>query len=224
MTGSRPGESGSLSDYDPRPEIYLDTAQTAQAAALLAELHGLEPGRPLVAIGAGGGGYTLARRWPAVNFARVAQALARQKGAKIALLGTPGEFELNEQIIRLAGAGEAIINLAGRTSEKEAAAFLAGCDLFIGNDGGLAQLAGVAGIPAVVIFGPTNATAWQPFGVEEGRVKIVQAAMDLPCRPCLYRGKALGSRLGCAARPCLTTITPAQVLETIETFEGFQLS
>jgi heptosyltransferase-2 len=227
MTESRPGESLPLTGYDPRPEIYLNAAQATQAEALLAELRGLEPGRLLVAVGAGGGGYTLTRRWPAVNFARVAQGLVRQKGAKIALLGTPGEFELNEQIIRLAGASASIVNLAGRTSEKEAAALLAGCDLFIGNDGGLAQLAGVAGIPAVVIFGPTNATAWQPFGAEEGRVKIVQAAMELPCRPCLYRGKALGSRLGCAARPCLTTISPGQVLETIETFEtfkGFQLS
>lgn len=218
---SRPDESSTLTRYDPRPEIQLEAAQKDQAETLLAELRDLAPGGPLVAMGAGGGGYTIARRWPAVNFARVAQALVQHKGAKIALLGTAGEFELNEQIIRLAGTSGAIVNLAGRTSEKEAAAFLAGCDLFIGNDGGLAQLAGVAGIPAVVIFGPTNATAWQPFGVEEGRVKIVQAVMELPCRPCLYRGKTLGSRLGCAARPCLTTISPGQVLETIE---GFQLS
>lgn len=216
LTERKPGQSLPLTAYDPRPEIYLEAAAIARAATLLTELRGSEPDRPLVAIGAGGGGYTIARRWSAVNYARVAQALIQQKGAKIVLLGTPSEVELNEQIKRLAGSEAGLVNLAGCTNEKEVAALLAGCDLFVGNDGGLAQLAGIAGIPAVVIFGPTNATAWQPFGVEEGQVKIVQAAMDLPCRPCLYRGKTLGSRLGCAARPCLTTISPAQVLETIE--------
>lgn len=216
LTKRAPGQGGPLTEYDPTPEIFLGTAPRNRAAELLAEVRGPEQARPLVAIGAGGGGYTIARRWPAVNYALVARELVRKNGARIVLLGTPGEVELNEQIKRLAGASDSIVNLAGRTSEKEVAALLAGCDLFIGNDGGLSQLAGVAGIPAVVIFGPTNATAWQPFGVEEGRVRIVQAEMDLPCRPCLYRGKTLGSRLGCAARPCLTTITPGQVLETIE--------
>ncbi len=211
--------------YDSRPEIQIEPLAQGKVENLLAELRGKKPERLLIAIGAGGGGYTIARRWPAVNYARVAQVLIQQKKARVVLLGTPGESSLNEQIRALAGQPDeddgSIINLAGRTSEKEVAALLAGCDLFVGNDGGLAQLAGVAGIPAVVIFGPTNATAWQPFGTEEGRVKIVQAAMELPCRPCLYRGKTLGSRLGCAARPCLTTITPGQVLETIQ---GFELS
>ena len=212
LTAAEPGRPF---EYDSRPQIYLDQAARTKAQNLLAELRGNEPARPLVAIGAGGGGYTIARRWPAINYARLAQVLIEQKKARVVLLGTPGEFDLNEQIRTLAGEGNDIINLAGRTSEKEVTAFLAGCDLFIGNDGGLAQLAGVTGIPAVVVFGPTNATAWQPFGTEEGRVKIVQARMDLPCRPCLYRDKTLGSRLGCAARPCLTTITPQEILETI---------
>jgi lipopolysaccharide heptosyltransferase II len=216
---AEPGQPG---DFDSRPEIQVEPSARQKVGNLLAELRGDEPDRPLIAIGAGGGGYTIARRWPAANFSQVARVLIQEKRAKIVLLGTPGESDLNEQIRALAcdGGGDgSIVNLAGRTSEKEAAALLAGCDLFVGNDGGLAQLAGVAGIPAVVLFGPTNATAWQPFGTEEGRVKIVQAGMDLPCRPCLYRGKTLGSRLGCAARPCLTTITPGQVLETIEEFE-----
>lgn len=215
LTSAEPGRPF---EYDPRPEIHLEQAARTGAQKLLAELRGNEPQRPLIAIGAGGGGYTIARRWPAANYARLVRVLIEQKKARIALLGTPGEFDLNEQIRALAGdSGEngSIFNLAGRTSEKEVTALLAGCDLFVGNDGGLAQLAGVAGIAAVVIFGPTNATAWQPFGTEEGRVKIVQARMDLPCRPCLYRGKTLGSRLGCAARPCLTTLTPGEVLETI---------
>lgn len=214
-------EPGRPFEYDPRPEIHVETSEQEKVENLLAEVRGGEPGQLLVAFGAGGGGYTLARRWPAARFSLVAAHLIEHKKARIVLLGSPGEFELNEQIRRLAGDDSHIINLAGRTNEKEVAALLAGCDLFVGNDGGLAQLAGVAGIPAVVIFGPTNATAWQPFGTEEGRVKIVQAEMDLPCRPCLYRGKTLGSRLGCAARPCLTTLTPGQVLETIE---GFELS
>ena len=200
--------------YDDRPEIFIAQADSDRAQALLERVRG-SVGQPLVALGAGSGLYTLTRRWPAIRYARLADRLVADYNARIVLLGAPAEHELNEQIRSLAASPDGLINLAGQTSFKEAVAFLKGCQLFVGNDGGMAQMAGVAGIPTVVIFGPTNSVAWSPFGTQSGQTQIVLAHQDLPCRPCLYRGKTLGSRLGCAARPCLTTISPSQVLETI---------
>ncbi len=219
LTGQIPGAPY---EYDERPEIAIGSDDHRRANALLAEVRGQDDGLPVVAFGAGSGLYSLSRRWPAANFAKVADGLIEQYGAKIALLGSAGEGSLNEEIRAQCKRPAAVVNLAGRTDRPhEVAAFLQGCRLFVGNDGGLAQLAGVAGTKSVVVFGPTNPVAWSPFGTEPDangfrQVQIVQAQLDLPCRPCLYRGLSLGSRLGCAPRPCLTAISPAQVLETIQ--------
>ena len=36
--------------------------------------------------------------------------------------------------------------------------------VFVGNDSGPAHLAGMAGVPSVVIFGPTSPEVWKPLG------------------------------------------------------------
>lgn len=213
---------GSSTDYDERPEIAVSQAEAARADQLWQEVRERYPSKPLIAFGAGSGNYALVRRWPTNRYAQLADQLVQHYDAQIVLLGAAGEYELNEEVRTLAHSPQRLLNLAGRTNAKEAVTFLRHCQLFIGNDGGLAQLAGIAQIPSVVIFGPTNAVAWSPFGTEPDEnghqlTHLVQAQMELPCRPCLYRGKGLGSRLGCAPRPCLTTITPEQLMHIIRT-------
>lgn len=205
--------------YDERPEIFIPPESRENATKLLAQIRNFKPAQPVIAISPGSGGYALSRRWRPLGFAQVGDVLHERYGVKIALIGGKDESDLANEIMSLSGQPAAYTNLCGKTGLKEVAAFLQSCALFIGNDGGLAQIAGAVGTPGVVIFGPTNAVAWSPFGTESERTKIVQSAADLACRPCLYRGKTLGSRLGCAARPCLTTITPESVLETIGTLE-----
>jgi ADP-heptose:LPS heptosyltransferase len=41
---------------------------------------------------------------------------------------------------------------------------ISGASLYIGNDSGPAHLAGMAGVPTVVIFGPTSPEVWKPLG------------------------------------------------------------
>ena len=37
-------------------------------------------------------------------------------------------------------------------------------DVFVGNDSGPAHLAGIAGVPTVALFGPTDPARWHPLG------------------------------------------------------------
>jgi ADP-heptose:LPS heptosyltransferase len=53
----------------------------------------------------------------------------------------------------------------------ELARRLAGAQVFIGNDSGIAHLAAAAGTPAVVLFGPTDPRVWAPRGP---RVRVLK--------------------------------------------------
>jgi len=198
---------------DIRPSINLSIANRNKADQLYNTLPG---SGPVVAIHPGGGNYSLARRWLPGKFAEVADALVQQQGARVVLVGGADEVKLGQQVIDLMHCPEYVTNLAGQTGIGEVSAFIARCALFIGNDAGLMHLATAVGTPIVAIFGPTNRRAWGPYGetkAEGGGSIVVQAELDLACRPCLYRGKELGWRNGCAARPCLTEIRAEQVIE-----------
>lgn len=69
--------------------------------------------------------------------------------------------------------------LAGRTSLREAAGWIACARAFVGIDNGLAHVAAALGAPAVVLFGATSETKNRPLGP---RVRVL--SLELPCRPC----------------------------------------
>jgi ADP-heptose:LPS heptosyltransferase len=65
---------------------------------------------------------------------------------------------------------------------KEAAHYISKCKIFVGNDGGLAHVAGGCGIPTFVLFGPTSVIKNKPFGPNAHAV-----AISLKCRPCQFK-------------------------------------
>ena len=163
-------------------------------------------GCPLVAIHPGSGGYSLARRWSAEGFARVADALAEHHDARIVLVGTPADGVSQVASLMRSEA----VNLEGKTTPGQLAAILKRCDLFIGADSGVMHLAAAVGTPLVAIFGPSNHRAWGPWP-RDGRHIILRA--DLPCSPCSYVRYSVGQREGCQAMTCMKTITPEMVLK-----------
>jgi len=165
--------------------------------------------RPVVAIHPGSGGYSLARRWPAGGFARVADALAERLGTRIVLVGTPADGVSQVASLMRSEA----VNLEGKTTLGQLAAILKRCDLFIGADSGVMHLAAAVGTPLVAIFGPSNHRAWGPWP-RDGRQVILRA--DLPCSPCSYVGYNVGQREGCQAMTCMKAITAETVLAAAE--------
>lgn len=190
-----------------RMQIALNDSHR-QAAAHLLEQERIEDGKgPLVAIHAGSGGYSPARRWPLDRFAGVAHRLIEQHDARIVILGGPDEVDMASNLVQLIdhapGTGGVVHNLAGRTTLHETAAVIEQCKLFIGNDSGPMHMAVAVGTPVVAIFGPSNKEAWGPYTPPGQPNQNTVVARDLPCQPCLYRALVYGLREGCGTRPCL---------------------
>jgi len=121
---------------------------------------GADPKGPTVVFVAGSAN-SPEKRWPAENFASLAEGLASNFSANVVLLGSKDEKNVSEQISGLAAFP--LIDLTGVTSLGEAAAILAVADLAISNDTGLAHVASAVGTPTVVVFGPTNPTTTRPY-------------------------------------------------------------
>jgi ADP-heptose:LPS heptosyltransferase len=102
--------------------------------------------------------------WPAERFVDLYRGLAaRFPGARPAVFGVPGPAERAAAAPVLAALSGAI-DLVGALSVPEAAACLARCMLFVGNDSGLMHLAAAAGTPTLGLFGPTPAAEYAPAG------------------------------------------------------------
>jgi ADP-heptose:LPS heptosyltransferase len=56
------------------------------------------------------------------------------------------------------------IDLIGKLELPQAAACLARCQLFVGNDSGLMHLSAASGTPTLGLFGPTPAAEYAPAG------------------------------------------------------------
>ncbi len=140
----------------PLPVAWTDAADRARVADLLPREGSL--------IGLGPTANWDGKIWPGARFVALFEALAaRLPGATAVIFGGPGEGERAAAAPVLAGLPGAI-DLVGRLSLPQAAAALARCALFIGNDSGLMHLAASTGTPTLGLFGPTNASEYAPAG------------------------------------------------------------
>jgi len=125
-----------------------------------------------------GAAYGPAKMWFPERFAAVADKLIDDFSSRIILFGSCGDLERTTLVQQ--HSKNSLINMAGRTSLKEAISLIARCDLFISNDSGLMHLAGALDIPLVAIFGSTNPRTTSPMGE-----KSVIVHKDVTCSPCL---------------------------------------
>ena len=140
------------------------------------------------------------KRWPAGHFRELAR-IAKGKGIRTVVLGASSEAEACREV-----AGAEGLDLSGRTTLKEAAAWLRGALAAVGNDSGLCHLAGACGTPVVAIYGPTLAAVSVVWGP---RARTIQAAGPA-CVPCYERTCRM------AGHPCLAGVGPEQVWEALQ--------
>ncbi len=180
------------------PAFVLEVSAERKAAAReLLRDRGVRLDLPL-AILCPGSVNSRAKRWPADRYAELSDQLL-QSGFEVALIGSPGEVEVSEQV-RKEAKGSPVL-LTGTTSVSEATAIISTAQLLITNDTGSAHVGAALQTPTLVIFGPTNPLTTYPLSPH---AEIIRKPPD--CAPCMLRDCPIDHR-------CMTAITAEEVFQ-----------
>jgi len=143
--------------------------------------------------------FNISRRWPKEYFKKLINMMNKYRDdMQIILFGTLNDEKLIDEICSNEKNCIKIIN----KSLLEVSRYLLQCDLFIGNDSGIMNLATGLGIPTLGILGPTNPKHTGPYGD-----KYRTARLELSCSPCFDKGHSLK----CKNRKCLIDLKPNMV-------------
>lgn len=149
-------------DHVPPLRLWFDDETLAAAAEAVPE------GGPVLAIGPAAN--WRAKTWPADRFIELVRRLTNSSeldailpNARVAVVAAPGEEAQSRPVL------ESIpdyrrIDLIAKGSPQFAAACLARCSLYVGNNSGLMHSAAAAGIPTFGLFGPSWPQLYRPFG------------------------------------------------------------
>jgi heptosyltransferase I len=132
--------------------------------------------RPLIAIHPGTSAKTSFKRWMPDQYARLGDQLFRELGATVLFTWGDGELEWVEGIRKemkkpsLLGPKTESLTQLGEVYRH--------CDLYVGGDTGPMHIASLVGIPAVVIYGPTDPIENEPVG------NHIKVRREVGCNPC----------------------------------------
>jgi heptosyltransferase-2 len=153
------------------------------AAAVLAR-HGLKGDEPAFALGLGAN--TAKKRWPLERFVELRLLVLQEYNPKLVIVGGPDDRDPGDRLE--AELSHSVINVAGRTTLRQAAAVLRRCRLTVCNDTGPMHLAAAAGSAVVEVSchprggaakHDTSPVVYRPWGVPQAVVQPEQA-----CAPC----------------------------------------
>jgi ADP-heptose:LPS heptosyltransferase/GT2 family glycosyltransferase len=169
---------------EPKPGALLDTLTQDVARAQIAALPAVAPlastlfEGPLICVHPTVGALT--RQWPVEHFAALIDLLVEGEGAKVVLIGGPGETRTAEQVMAHVTSRDHTFSLIGKTGLGDLPALLQACDLFVGNNSGPQHIAAALGVPTVGVHsGVVDAAEWGPSGPA-----AVAIRRDMMCGPC----------------------------------------
>jgi heptosyltransferase-3 len=143
----------------PAPKLWFTKEQQQKAAALVPE------GGPVLGIGPTAN--WIGKIWPAERFIEIVQFMTNEgglmAGARVAVFAAPGEEEDARKVLTSISEGRAI-DVIAKTDPGTAAAAIARCDFYIGNDSGLMHCAAASGVPTLGLFGPSWPHIYAPYG------------------------------------------------------------
>ncbi|GDY33370.1 hypothetical protein GTS_50030 [Gandjariella thermophila] len=176
-----PGDGGRLEVRRPLPDVSALTGA---------------PGYVVVHPGA-----SVPARQPATDRCAAFVAALAAAGHRVLVTGAPAECALTARV-----AGDAGVDLGGRTDLAELAAVLDGAAAVVAPNTGPAHLAAAVGTPVVSLFAPVvPAERWAPYGVPT----VLLGDQHAPCRGSRARTCPV------AGHPCLDSIEPEQVVAAV---------
>lgn len=111
------------------------------------------------------------KNWPVERWIETAQTLLAQR-TNLRLLILAGEADRAALRAMEATLPHERIWIVDHAPLPRVAALLAASESFLGHDSGIAHLAASAGIPCVLLFGPSDASVWSP---PQPRVRTIQS-------------------------------------------------
>jgi len=114
------------------------------------------------------------KNWPLASWLALIQKLLVETSWKLLVIGSEADGQRLEAIQKLLPVERGmILRNAPLTSVAQA---LQRCDLYIGHDSGISHLAAAAGVPGVLLWGPSNQQVWGP---RSEKVKVIHAGTSL---------------------------------------------
>ncbi len=184
---------------DARPELWLSRHHREYAEELITR-NWVGKGQLLIGLQARGSGRWRTKAWPDENYARLADALAKQVNARVVFTGTRADWPAVEEIAAKTSCRP--INACGLTSPMQLAALIEKCGVFVTTDSAPLHLAAAVKTPFVALFGPTDPKRHLPSAE-----KFALIWKGLPCSPC-YSTR-------CYHRSCMKEITVDEVYAAI---------
>jgi heptosyltransferase-3 len=156
------------------PRLFLTADQMEKAKILIPD------GRPV--LGVGPTANWVGKIWPVENFMELIATLTKEgeifSGWRIAVFGAPGEEAIANQLYDSLPE-DTRINCIAKGSPGQAAAYIARCQFYVGNDSGLMHSAAAAGIQTVGLFGPTNDELYAPYGPRTALIRTPETLTEL---------------------------------------------
>lgn len=163
--------------------------------------------------------------WKAEHFAQVSDTLVERYGYQPIWTSSPDHEEM--ELLRLSArlCKYPPVTVQGEFTLNQMMCLISGAMIYIGLDTAISHLAAAAGIPMVVLYGPTIAERWSPWNnsgpvaqqcpLPRGRQKtgrIILLQKEWACIPCGFAG----CNGNWQESPCLQEIEPSEVLDAVD--------
>ena len=148
------------------------------------------------------------RRWPASNFAHVADKLIDTLNASVILFGDKSEKGLCDNV--QAFMHKNILNMGGKTTVGKFMSLMKKCKLILCNEGGPLHIAVALKKPTVSIFGPVDEKIYGPYTNNTAENIVVSERQK--CSPCYTRFR----HKECPTITCLESISEEKIFDAVK--------
>lgn len=157
------------------PCLWFSKEQIAQAQEYIPESAG-------AVLAVGPAANWIGKTWAHDRFVSVIERITGKDGilpeAPVAVFAAPGEEEIANKVLQAIPENRQI-DVIAKLNPGDAAAVLARCALYLGNDSGLMHCAAASQVPTVGVFGPGYPEQYRPWGAHTTYVQTPETADEL---------------------------------------------